>query len=217
MVKYIAPVLATVLMGTVAFSTIGCKASASAKIGGEDKPKKAPPPPPPKKEAPKPRPTPKFKLKGEQLELPGPVVFETGKADLKPESDTVLQVVHDYLEATPKVTLLRIEGHTDSDGNDAANQTLSEARSMAVSQWLVGKGTDCKRLLPVGFGETKPVADNNTEEGKSQNRRTAFVNAAVNDKPIGGMPVDGGGKPAGDPCAPGKKGGNSLTKSLGGK
>lgn len=201
MIKYIAPVLCTVLMGGLALGNTSCKASASI---GSKEPKKAPPPPPPKKEEPKPKPKPrmkmKFKLKGEQLELPGPVVFETGKADLKPESDAVLQIVHDYMKATPKVTLLRIEGHTDSDGGDAANDTLSQARSMSVAQWLVGKGIECKRLLPVGFGESKPIADNNTEEGKAQNRRTAFVNAAVNDKPIGGMPVDGGGKKSGDPC-----------------
>ena len=73
-------------------------------------------------------------------------------------------------------------------------------RSIAVAKWLVGKGVDCKRLLPVGFGQEKPIADNKTAEGREQNRRTAFVNAELRKKPIGGMPVDGGGKVAGDPC-----------------
>jgi OOP family OmpA-OmpF porin len=143
---------------------------------------------------------PKYNMEGGQLKLPGPVVFETGKTTLKPESDEVLTIVKSYLTDKPDVTLLRIEGHTDSDGKDDDNQRLSEGRALAVAQWLVGKGIDCKRLIPVGFGETKPVAPNDTPENKAQNRRTAFVNAAIRGKPIGGMPVDGGGKVAGDPC-----------------
>ncbi len=201
--NYVAPILCVaVMLGGV--SMVGCKAS--AQIGGETA--KAPPPPPPppppapKKEDPpkKPRMKLTFKMKGDQLELPGPVVFETGSDTLKPESDEVLNIVKDYMEQSKDITLLRIEGHTDSDGDDKANQTLSEKRAMSVAHWLVGKGTDCKRLLPVGFGETKPIADNSTPEGKAQNRRTAFVNAARNGKPIGNFPVDGGGKNAGDPC-----------------
>jgi OOP family OmpA-OmpF porin len=137
------------------------------------------------------------------LKLPGPVVFETGSDKLKPESDTVLQFVKDYLDAKPDITLLRVEGHTDNDGNPAANETLSEKRALAVSRWLVGKGIDCHRLLPVGFGQTRPIVGTvaaQTPDEKAQNRRTAFLNAAVKGKPIGGMPVDGGGKVAGDSC-----------------
>jgi OOP family OmpA-OmpF porin len=139
-------------------------------------------------------------MDGGRLDLPGPVVFETGSDKLKPESDAVLQIVVDYLNAKPNVTLMRIEGHTDSDGKPAANLELSQKRSMSVARWLVGKGIDCKRLIPVGFGQEKPIADNNTPEGKAQNRRTYFVNAQLKGKAIGGMPVDGSGKPAGDPC-----------------
>jgi OOP family OmpA-OmpF porin len=135
-----------------------------------------------------------------RLELPGPVVFETGSDRLKPESDAVLQVVVDYLNAKKDITLMRIEGHTDSDGKPEANMELSQKRSMSVARWLVGKGIDCKRVIPVGFGQDKPIADNKTPEGKAQNRRTYFVNAQLKGKAIGGMPVDGSGKPAGDPC-----------------
>ncbi|MBI4704195.1 MAG: OmpA family protein [Deltaproteobacteria bacterium] len=205
--KNVARVASTLVLAA-AFGLAGCKAS--VKVGGGDEPPPPPPPAPPAKEEPPPPPAPKpkpkfggfkFKMKGEQLELPGPVVFETGSAKLKPESDAVLEIVQKYLEQTPKVTLLRIEGHTDDVGDDAKNMQLSKDRAMSVSQWLVAKGTDCKRLLPVGFGETKPIADNATDEGKSQNRRTSFFNAALEGKPIGGMPVDGGGQAAGDPCA----------------
>jgi OmpA-OmpF porin, OOP family len=200
--KHIAPILTAVFVATTALA--GCKAS--FKAGGDDKPAKAAPPPPAPAPAPAPEPAPakpkvKFKMKGEQLELPGPVVFETGSDQLKPESDAVLNIVHDYMKSTDKVTLLRIEGHTDSDGDDASNLDLSKRRSMSVARWLTGKGIDCKRLLPVGFGESKPIAENATPDGKAQNRRTAFVNAALAGKPIGGMPVDGGGTSAGDPCS----------------
>ena len=200
--KLVAHVLCAAMLVGATASLAGCKVEAqgSVKSGGETKPepKQAPP------EAPKPEEKPKQKMKFEvengALKLPGPVVFETGKAVLKPESDAVLDVVRQYLEAKPEITLLRVEGHTDNVGIAADNQKLSEARSMAVVQWLVGKGIACKRLLPVGFGQDKPVGDNKTPEGRDSNRRTAFVNAELKGKPIGGMPVDGGGKVAGDSC-----------------
>ena len=203
--KFVAQVLcATVLVGASAGLT-GCvvKAGGEVKAGGTTEPvkesKPAPPDaPPPEKPATKPAVN--FEVEGGQLKLPGPVMFETGKAILKPESDAVLDIVKQYLEAKPAITLLRIEGHTDNVGIAADNQKLSEARSLAVAQWLVGKGIACKRLLPVGFGQDKPIADNKTPEGREQNRRTAFFNAELKGKAIGGMPVDGGGKVAGDAC-----------------
>jgi OmpA-OmpF porin, OOP family len=183
---------------------VGCKASVQV---GEAQP---PPPPPPATTKPEPPPPPKPKphitpaaftvSKEGKLGLPGPVVFETGSDKLSPESDAVLEHVQKYMEATPNVTLLRIEGHTDNVGKPADNEVLSEKRAMAVARWLVAKNVACKRLLPVGFGDTKPIADNNTEEGRAQNRRTAFYGAAINGKPIGNLPVDGGGHVAGDPC-----------------
>lgn len=141
-----------------------------------------------------------FDLDGAALKLPGPIVFEVGSDKLKPESDEVLEIVRDYLQAKPEITLLRIEGHTDTAGAAAANQALSEKRSLAVARWLIGQGIDCRRLIAVGFGGTKPIADNATPEGKAQNRRTSFINAALRGKPIGGLPVDGGGMVSGDPC-----------------
>jgi OOP family OmpA-OmpF porin len=211
--KYVAPVLAAIMMVGVVASATGCKASASAQIG-EGAPKPPPPPPPPPKVEPPPPPKPEppkpaepqkkeFAMEKGALKLPGPVVFETGSDKLKPESDTVLQFVKDYLDAKQDITLLRIEGHTDNDGIATANQTLSEKRALAVSRWLVGKGIDCHRLLPVGFGQTRPTvgtATAQTREEQAQNRRTAFVNAAIKGKPVGGLAVDAGGKVAGDPC-----------------
>jgi OOP family OmpA-OmpF porin len=64
----------------------------------------------------------------------------------------------------------------------------------------VGHGVACSRLLPVGFGSNKPVAPNDTPDNKAKNRRISAVNAALKGRAIGGMPVDGGGHVAGDPC-----------------
>jgi OOP family OmpA-OmpF porin len=69
---------------------------------------------------------------------------------------------------------MRIEvgGHTDNVGNDAANQKLSEQRANAVREFLIAKGIDGTRIVAKGYGETKPIATNETEEGRAQNRRT---------------------------------------------
>jgi len=142
-----------------------------------------------------------FELDGSMLKLLSLIVFETGTDKLKPESDTALEHVKAYLEAKDYITLLRIEGHTDSDGDDQANQELSEKRTLAVARWLIAHGVACERLIPVGFGENKPVQSNETAEGKAANRRISFVNAQLRGRSIGGMPVDGGGRVAGDPCA----------------
>lgn len=203
--KFVAPVLCAVMMiGTVVVAG-GCTVQGSVEtVRRPPPPPPAPPPPPPAKPVRQKRPkTVNFQTEGGALKLPGPVVFETGSDRLKPESDEVLEVVKDYLEAKPEITQLRIEGHTDNDGKKEANQTLSEKRAVAVARWLTGKGIDCKRLLPVGFGQMKPVAgtvDKQSPEEKDQNRRTSFVNAALKGHAIGGMPVDGGGKVAGDAC-----------------
>ncbi len=134
------------------------------------------------------------------IKLPGPVVFEPDSDKLSPLSDAVLEVVEDYLEANPDVTLLRIEGHTDNDGTPDGNLALSQKRAMAVARWLVGVGVRCARLIPVGFGQTKELVPNTSPENKALNRRVAVHPAAVKGRPIGGLLVDGGGKPAGDPC-----------------
>jgi OOP family OmpA-OmpF porin len=143
----------------------------------------------------------RYELEGNELKVPGPVRFETGSAKLKDESYDVITYVQGYLEAKPYISLLRVEVHTDAQGADVANQKMSEARALAVVEALVRRGIACERLIAVGFGETKPLAPNDSPEGRAQNRRTVFVNAALKGRPIGGMPVDGGGKVAGDSCA----------------
>lgn len=141
-----------------------------------------------------------FQMDDNALKLPGAVIFETASDKISPVSYEVLEVVHDYLDAKPDISLLRIEGHTDSDGSARDNQTLSEKRALSVARWLVARGVACERLIPVGFGQSKPIVPNDTPENKAQNRRVRFVNAALRGRPVGGVPVDGNGKIAGDPC-----------------
>lgn len=142
----------------------------------------------------------KYELDGHRLLVPGTISYDTGKATLQPSSDAALAHVRGYLDAKSYISTLRIEVHSDNMGNSGFNQKLTEERALAVAKALVAKGVDCKRLLPVGFGETKPIADTKTAEGRAKNRRTEFFNAAMRGKPIGGMSTDGGGKVAGDPC-----------------
>lgn len=142
-----------------------------------------------------------FKIENGQLVLPGAIVFKTGLAELDESASAApLKHVQEYLTEKTSITTLRIEGHTDNSGKAEANQKLSEQRSLAVARWLVAHGVDCQRLVAVGFGGTKPVADGTTPQGRAQNQRITVVNAALRGRAIGGMPLDGGGHPAGDPC-----------------
>ncbi|MCC7244947.1 MAG: OmpA family protein [Saprospiraceae bacterium] len=102
------------------------------------------------------------------------VKFETGKAILKVESNKILNDIADIMTRYPEYKL-RIEGHTDNQGKDEANLTLSEKRAVACAEYLTGKGVNKTRMLPKGFGETKPVADNKTAAGRTKNRRVEFI------------------------------------------
>ncbi len=141
-----------------------------------------------------------YKLEGNEVKITKPVLFEPGTDKLKPESNAVLEIIKQYLTDKTYISLLRVEGHSDNNGDAAVNQKLTEKRALAVCKKLIELGVDCKRLIAVGFGDSKPVADNSTPEGKAENRRISFVNVSLRDHVIGGMPVDGGGKVAGELC-----------------
>jgi outer membrane protein OmpA-like peptidoglycan-associated protein len=102
------------------------------------------------------------------------IQFDTGKAEIKPESEKVLAEIVTLLgnQADWK---LRVEGHTDSVGAKAANQALSQQRAQAVVAWLAAHGIDKARLAAQGFGDSKPVADNSSEEGRARNRRVELA------------------------------------------
>lgn len=98
------------------------------------------------------------------------IYFDTDKATLKPESEETLRQVLGVLQADPPLRLV-IAGHTDDQGGDAYNQSLSERRAAAVVAWLVAEGIDAGRLASEGHGESRPVADNGSEAGRALNRR----------------------------------------------
>lgn len=99
------------------------------------------------------------------------VEFDFDKADIKPEFHDEIKKVSDFMKEYPEATAV-IEGHTDSKGKEAYNQKLSERRAKAVMKNLVDEfGIAAKRLSYKGYGETKPIADNATEEGRQKNRR----------------------------------------------
>ena len=100
--------------------------------------------------------------------------FDTGKADIKPESMPIVDEIVGLLRNNRQLNVA-IEGHTDNLGGAAANQALSEARAKAVMAAIVGKGVGAARLSAAGFGHTKPVDDNSTEAGRAKNRRVELV------------------------------------------
>jgi OmpA-OmpF porin, OOP family len=141
-----------------------------------------------------------YKIENNEVKITKEIVFKTGSDELLPESDEALHIIKKFLDDKSYISLLRVEGHTGKTGDAEKGQQLSEKRAMAICRKLVSFGADCKKLLPAGFGGTKPVADNSTPEGNALNSRISFVIASLRGKAIGGMPADGGGKIAGDIC-----------------
>jgi outer membrane protein OmpA-like peptidoglycan-associated protein len=108
----------------------------------------------------------------EKIVLRG-INFDFDKSDIKPEFVPVLDEAVDILSATPDVNVI-IEGHTCWIGTEKYNQGLSERRAASVCNYLVEKGISQNRLETVGYGETRPIADNQTLEGRRMNRRVEF-------------------------------------------
>jgi outer membrane protein OmpA-like peptidoglycan-associated protein len=102
------------------------------------------------------------------------VQFETDRAIIRPVSDGLLEEVASVIKQHPEIVKLEVQGHTDNSGTKARNQVLSQARADAVRKALVKRGVDPKTLESKGYGDTEPIADNATPEGKTKNRRVQF-------------------------------------------
>jgi OmpA-OmpF porin, OOP family len=184
-----------------ACSLAGCSFQAS--VGAESKTPAEPPPPaatpdpaaPAEPEPDKPAKTSKITVKGNKLQLPGKISFQPGTATFAADSgnEALIAEIRAYLAESPRVTRLRIEGHTDNQAEEAPSLELSGQRASMVKQWLVSAGVNQGRLLAVGFGQSKPVANNATEEGRAENNRIDFRIAEVDGKPyLNPDPLAGG-------------------------
>jgi len=111
------------------------------------------------------------KVAGGQTIVLNNVFFDTDKFDLKPESRAELNKLAEFMAMNPEVQI-EVGGHTDDQGSAAHNQTLSQNRATAVKDYLIKQGVSGDRLKAKGYGQDKPIADNDTESGRAQNRRT---------------------------------------------
>src|SRR5206468_3262051 len=100
--------------------------------------------------------------------------FATGQFSIPTGAEGVLSEVANELKANPKWNW-EVEGYTDNVGDKAANQTLSEERATAVANWLAEHGVDRSRLKVKGYGESNPIADNSTPDGRAKNRRVELI------------------------------------------
>ena len=103
-----------------------------------------------------------------------PITFQTGSTELTPESARTITEIAQILADNPSARI-EVGGHTDSDGEPEANKVLSQTRADAVVTALVGAGVETERLVAFGYGDSAPIASNETGEGKARNRRIEFL------------------------------------------
>jgi OOP family OmpA-OmpF porin len=133
----------------------------------------APPPPPPPPEPP-PEPPKRVELKQDKIQINEKVQFEYNSSKILEESHSLLDEVASVIKENDFIKKIQVEGHASSEGADDYNMRLSDARAKAVREYLVGAGVPADKLVAKGFGETKPIVSNDTEEGREQNRRVEF-------------------------------------------
>lgn len=114
--------------------------------------------------------------------IEGKIVFDPGRALIRPGSEKVLDTLLKFMKEHPEVTQLRVEGHTDAAEPPAEAYKISADRALAVCDWLVDHGVENTRLLAIGFGSSRPLGPNERADGRQENRRTEFHVAEVNGK-----------------------------------
>lgn len=142
-------------------------------VVGEPPPLPAPPPEP--EPEPEPEPPKRVQVTADAIVITEKIMFEYDKADIRPESFELCDEIVDVIQKNPRIKKISIEGHTDGDGSAKYNKKLSQKRADAVKKYFVDKGVDAGRLESVGHGEDKPLAENDTDEGKEKNRRVEFL------------------------------------------
>jgi len=117
----------------------------------------------------------RVEVKDDRIDVSETIQFEFSSSRISADSHGVLDELASAILAHPEIRKLRVEGHTDNSGDAPHNLRLSKKRAAAVVKYLVGKGVEPGRVVAAGFGQTKPIAKNDTEDGRAQNRRVAFV------------------------------------------
>ncbi len=135
-----------------------------------------PPPPPPPPVVEEAKPPPRVELRDNKIEFKEKIQFEVNKATIKEASFSLLKDIADVIKKNPQVKKISIEGHASAEGDAKANKKLSDDRAKAVMDYLVKKESiPATSLVAKGWGVEKPIADNNTEDGREKNRRVEFL------------------------------------------
>ena len=152
------------------------------------------PPPPPPKVAEAPKPPPRVELRDNKIVFAEKIQFEVNKAIIKEESFSLLHDIADVIKKNPQVKKIEIDGFASAEGDAGHNKKLSDDRAHSVMDHLVKKeGIDASRLQAKGWGVEKPIASNDTEEGREKNRRVEFnvIEQVVTEKKVEIDPATG--------------------------
>lgn len=134
------------------------------------------PPPPVEAEPPPPEPEQKrVEVRDNKIVINEKVQFEVNSAKIKSESHSLLDEVAKVIKENGQIKKIEVEGHASAEGDARKNQNLSDRRAKSVMKYLVGDGIDKGTLTAKGYGEDRPIADNETEEGRIKNRRVEFT------------------------------------------
>jgi outer membrane protein OmpA-like peptidoglycan-associated protein len=118
---------------------------------------------------------PRVYIEKNNIKIADTIHFDSGRATIKPESFDLLNEIAQLILDHPELKKIRVEGHTDSNGDDLSNLRLSQARAQSVMNYLIGASVEASRLDSAGFGEAKPLVPNDSTEGQATNRRVEFL------------------------------------------
>lgn len=119
-------------------------------------------------------------MTGKEIVILEQVQFDTNKATIKSASDALLTSIAQVMQEHPELLGVEVQGHTDTKGTRKRNALLSQGRADAVVKALISRGIEGGRLSAKGFGQDAPIASNDSEDGRQQNRRVQFVVMATN-------------------------------------
>ncbi|HQV77528.1 MAG TPA: OmpA family protein [Chitinophagales bacterium] len=140
-----------------------------------------------------------YSIQNDALILPNKIQFDVHDYDIKNEADPMLDLIADYLKDKNTITKFRIEGHVYTEKSQEENMKLSLQRAAMISYYLTERGISCDRLIPVAFGDMKPIAPTD-ECNINNNTRISFFNAEINYMAIPGKAVDGFAIKEFNPC-----------------